>query len=500
MLRTIFVKSEGDYIATLLPKVVTFGTILLAPPHCGKGGKVMRKPLIAVALGVISLLALAMTCQAASTVKIRGYVTARPDEQTIKILDDVIALDAATQFELTNNSGGPKMMLKDVSVGTLVEAEGTWSARHRFTAKKITCDAAQFEKQIHGRAYLDRDPPDAAVIGSGQKAILRADGETLVMAEKTDRSWPLTSPELKTVAATEPARAFLVGRQVRYEGVRLPDGNISVKKIELGEPAAADAYRNPDKIQVVRTTDKQTGIDILEFRRGEKKVEGRMKLFPVKQVQEYVSELGRKLLPPSADITSRALEFRFFVVEDPHINAAALPDGTILINTGLLGAMDSEAELALVISHEIAHVLQAHYWREVHETRTKRVLITIAAIAGSGFVGDLSLFLGQLGLASVVNGYSRDIENQADRIGLQNVIALGYDPRAATGFFNTMVERYRDRSTSALWSNHDSSLLRGSFLNVQLARQYPENHFDKAVADTEQFKAMKEAMGPVKIM
>ncbi len=63
-----------------------------------------------------------------------------------------------------------------------------------------------------------------------------------------------------------------------------------------------------------------------------------------------------------------------------------------------------------------------------------------------------------------------------------------------------MISRYGDRSTSALWSNHDSSVLRGSFLTVQLARQYPEEKFSKAVTDTDKFKAMKEAMGPVKVM
>jgi predicted Zn-dependent protease len=213
-----------------------------------------------------------------------------------------------------------------------------------------------------------------------------------------------------------------------------------------------------------------------------------------------LTNLGRKLLPPQNDVTARALEFRFYVVEDPSINAASLPDGTILINTGLLGAVENESQLAFVISHEIAHVLQAHYWREVTETRSKRVLITIAAIAGSGFIGDVSLFLGQMGLAAVVNGYSRRIENQADRVAMQNLIDLGYDPRTAIGFFRLMIDRYSDRSTSALWSSHDFSLLRGSFLTVQLGRQYPEGHFDKAITQTDGFTTMKDVMGPVKVM
>jgi hypothetical protein len=61
------------------------------------------------------------------------------------------------------------------------------------------------------------------------------------------------------------------------------------------------------------------------------------------------------------------------------------------------------------------------------------------------------------------------------------------------------IERYSQRTTSRLWSDHDSSLMRGSFLTVQLMRQYPESHWEKAKKDTDAFQAMREAMGPVKI-
>ena len=126
-------------------------------------------------------------------------------------------------------------------------------------------------------------------------------------------------------------------------------------------------------------------------------------------------------------------------------------------------------------------------------------MIMSGAVASSYFIRDLGLFLGQLGMEAVVNGYSRHIENQADRLGLQNVIDLGYDPRSAVRFFHIMVEKY-GRSSSAIWSNHDSNLMRGSFLTVQLGLQYPQGRFDHTVVDTEAFKKMKETMGPVKVM
>jgi predicted Zn-dependent protease len=281
--------------------------------------------------------------------------------------------------------------------------------------------------------------------------------------------------------------------------VRQPDGTIAVSRLELGSAAPAGAYKNPGGIEIVQTKDEKTKIDILEVKKGNK-VQGRIKLLQVPEVREYVQKLGESLLPPAASLTTREIRFRFFVVEDPQINAAALPDGTVLVNTGLLGAVENEAQLAFVLSHEIAHTLQAHLWRESNETRGARIGLAILAIGGSAFVGDVALFLGQLGIEAVVNGHSRRYENQADRLGLQNIISKGYDPREAPKMSITFIEHYGDRSMSKIWSSHESSLMRGSFLVNQIRRQYPDQKFDTTKADTDAFRAMKEAMGPVKVI
>lgn len=62
-----------------------------------------------------------------------------------------------------------------------------------------------------------------------------------------------------------------------------------------------------------------------------------------------------------------------------------------------------------------------------------------------------------------------------------------------------IIEHYGNRTTSKLWSNHDSAVLRGSFLTVQLMKQYPDHHFDGKHVNTDAFNAMREALGPVKI-
>jgi|GEM_PF-1334099 len=452
--------------------------------------------------------------------KIRGYITARIDADTIAVLTDQIRLPGANKISKRDSAGDHSMTAAELQPGMLIEAEGVWTTYHRFVAEKVEVDAGILNRQIHNSSYLQEEPTQADKIKGGDAAELAADGESLLLSARTKRAWSTASPKVVEASiATNPApdtnaldttgadteappanlaTATLSGRRVSYTGLRQPDGRIAVERVELGSPAPADAYKLPHGMEVVRAKDPQTNIDVLEFRRG-KKVDGRLKLFSDKHVQEYVSQLGDSLIPAGAKGTVKPIEFRFFVIEDSSINAVALPDGTVLVDTGLLGAVENEAQLAFVLSHEIAHVLQAHYWREVHETRAQRVTLLIVGIAASVYIGDVALFLAGIGMASVVNGHQRELENQADRLGLQNIIQHGYDPRTAPGFMNIIVEKYGNRSTSKIWSNHDSSLLRGSFLTVQLMQQYPDRHFDGRRVNSEAFQTMRDNMGPVKI-
>lgn len=468
----------------------------------------MRRGRLATLIAVLALICLSalargMPRPSPSKTKLRGYITARVDDHTVAILDDRIHLGAQTRLVARDSAGERAASAADLQPGMMVEAEGVWSARHQFTAEKVTAELGLLEKQIHEKAYLQEEPADAAKIAHGGPAELKADGEWLLLSGSTKREWssaPATSEATTSLEnETPPAGGtMLAGRLVRYSGARGTDGKIAAEQVSLGPPAPPEAYKMPHGLAVVPAKDPQTGIRVIEFRHGTK-VKGRMKLFPVEEVQNYVADLGDSLLPAAARGTTRALEFRFFVVEDPSINAESLPDGTVLVNTGLVAAVENEAQLAFVLSHEVAHVLQAHYWREVHETRPQRVGLLIAGLAGGFFIGDLGVFLSELGMAGVVNGHQRELENQADRLGMQNIIEHGYDPREASKFSRIIIERYGDRSTSKLWSNHDSSVLRGSFLTVQLLREYPEGHFDGARVDTDAFRAMRDAMGPVKI-
>jgi len=449
-------------------------------------------------LAALTLISLPYDLRAAGKVKLHGYITGKAGDQTLLILDDRVEMTAVTRVQGQDASGEHPMKADEISSGMLIEAEGQWLDKHKFFAEKIRVDLRENEKKIHGTAYLQETPEDAGKIAKGEAGKIKLDGYWLEVSQSTKREWdPDKVAEAGAKGAVSNGR--LAACHVKYTGVRRSDGRVDAEQIDLGPPAPADAYKTPHDLEVLRAKDPQTGIGILEFRQG-KKVQVRMKLLAEPSVQEYVSHLGDSLLPAGAQETSRPIEFRFFVIEDSSVNAESLPDGTVLINTGLLGVVDNEAQLAFVLSHEIAHVLQVHYKREVEETRGARVGLTIAGIAAGAFIGDVGPFLSQVGIASVVNGHQRDLENQADRLGLQNVIEHGYDPREAANFSRIIINRYGDRSTSKLWSNHDNSVIRGSFLTVQLARVYPDKNWNDAKKTTQPFQAMKEDLGPVKIM
>jgi hypothetical protein len=445
---------------------------------CRKDLALKTFPRRAIACGFALALCLAclpVTVKAAVTkLKLRGYLTGRSETNTLQILDDRIELTTASRVLSKDTTGEHPFNPQELAPGMLVEAEGQWLDKHRFFAETLIVDLREDDKKIHGSAYLQEEPADATRIAAGESSELKLDGYWLNLDNSTKRAWNPAKAGESLPSKASGQNGALAGYHVKYSGTRRKDGRVEAEELELGPPASPDDYKLPHNLEVVRAQDPQTGIAVLEFRQGN--------------------------IPEGAKGTSRPIEFRFFVVEDPEINAASLPDGTLLINTGLLGAIENEAQLAFILSHEMAHVLQVHYRREIEETRGSRIGLTIAGVAAGAFIGNAGIFMAQIGIASVVNGHQRDLENQADRLGLQNVIEHGYDPREAPNFSRIIINRYGNRTTSMLWSNHESSVIRGSFMTVQLMREYPESHWDQTKKNTAAFLTMKDDLGPVKIM
>ncbi|MFT0850494.1 M48 family metalloprotease [Achromobacter sp. F4_2707] len=186
-------------------------------------------------------------------------------------------------------------------------------------------------------------------------------------------------------------------------------------------------------------------------------------------VLQYLTDMGRKLAS-HADTTAERINV--FALRDPQINAFALPGGYIGINSGLVVAARSESELASVVAHEIAHVLQRHIARGMTQrAQTNHAMMAalagalLAALSGSP---DLVMGVAAFGQAAAVDrqlGFSRQAEQEADRVGLTMMTRAGYDPAGMARMFELLSNASRlNQGTggNAYTSTHPLSVQRMS--------------------------------------
>ncbi|GAB4554724.1 MAG: hypothetical protein Tsb0014_47590 [Pleurocapsa sp.] len=166
---------------------------------------------------------------------------------------------------------------------------------------------------------------------------------------------------------------------------------------------------------------------------------------------KYLDGIGQKL----AKLMGRdEFTYEFNIIEDPTPNAFALPGGKIFFHTGMLQLMDSEAELAGVLAHEIAHSVLSHGYSKIGESAlTSTASSLLGSLAGKE-VGTIA----QVGEVLLNQKFSRDKEKQADILGLRVLDASGY---AADGLYNVMekLKQLQGESNLAesLLSSHPAS-------------------------------------------
>ena len=203
-------------------------------------------------------------------------------------------------------------------------------------------------------------------------------------------------------------------------------------------------------------------------------------------VSEYVDRVGQNLVKHS----DAKVPFHIKVVDTDEVNAFAFPGGYFYVNKGLLLAADNEAELAGVMSHEIAHVTARH----ATERMSKAQYLQLAAIPALFIGGYWTQMAIQNGLGLGINlellGVTRESEREADTLGLQYLWNSGYDPNAFVSFFEKLQEQEKSKpgKLSGFFRTHPYTLNRiASALDDQ--RCLPEK--DNYVLDTSEFGRVK---------
>ncbi len=148
------------------------------------------------------------------------------------------------------------------------------------------------------------------------------------------------------------------------------------------------------------------------------------KVYESAALQGYVNGVGQKIALHSHRPN---LQYHFTVLDSPEINAFALPGGYVYITRGILAYLNSEAELAAVLAHEIGHVTARHGVRQASASQATGIGIALASI----FVPQInSSNLGQNLAGALLSGYGRDHELEADRLGAEYLARTEYDPHA----------------------------------------------------------------------
>ena len=158
---------------------------------------------------------------------------------------------------------------------------------------------------------------------------------------------------------------------------------------------------------------------------------GRGLLYRQNTVNDYISRVGHSVTPA---IVGDAVKIHFYVLKDPAVNAMAFPNGNVYINVGLLARLENEAQLAHVLSHEVAHVVQRHSLKGSYSRQN-----TIVA----AHITDLLMFGTSIAYLPFIHGlsvYSQEQELEADKYALEYMRGANYDVRQSQEVFRVIQE------------------------------------------------------------
>jgi len=241
---------------------------------------------------------------------------------------------------------------------------------------------------------------------------------------------------------------------------------------------ADDKKKNPDAIG---DRDVGKGVNFYSLEKEialgkglAQQVERQAKIIDDPIIAEYVNRVGQNLVRNS----DAKVPFTIKVIDTEDVNAFALPGGFFFVNSGLILKADTEAELAGVMAHEIAHVAARHGTRQATRGELAQ-LATIPLIFMGGWTG---YGIRQAASILVPIGYlqfSREFEGEADMLGLQYMYKTGYDPGAFVDFFEKIesLEKKKPGTISKVFSTHpptDARIIKAQ-QNIQtMLKERPE--------------------------
>jgi Zn-dependent protease with chaperone function len=281
----------------------------------------------------------------------------------------------------------------------------------------------------------------------------------------------MPSTKLKGKGITD-LSSIPLGYEVTVKGMRLHNGDVQAQEIEAKPNGTAmfegDILKSTNAAEEAWVKDGhmfEAGSDGSRVERGRIVEDG--------PLVHRARGILHKLAPPYVDVN----QLRLRVVETKEWNAAAMGNGAIWINSGLLSDA-SDDEIAVVLGHELAHYTHEHSRRNARRGMWGQMITAgVQGALASGQASatrDLAAVAAAMSLSAWTSGYSRDLEDQADRVGLRYAHEAGYDVNVGPSLWARFRDKYgeQDKVTSFLVGTHSRPTDRIRNIERELVRNY----------------------------
>jgi predicted Zn-dependent protease len=243
--------------------------------------------------------------------------------------------------------------------------------------------------------------------------------------------------------------------------------------------------------------EKQIGKD------ADKQIQQQYGLYDNNELQAYVDDIGQEMLAvshmnrPDTPVEYEGTDFYFCVLDSPVVNAFALPGGYIYVTRGLLSHLDNEAQLSVVLGHEIGHVIARHASQRAFEQQMGQIALIGGAIGGEllGLPGGDILGIGSQAAQLLFLSYSRDDERESDRLGVEYASMQQYKAAEGAQFFVSL-ERMSKQSGQSIpdWqSTHPDPAERAKSI-PELAEQWRAKGYEQTIDNTDQYMGKLDNM------
>jgi len=375
---------------------------------------------------IVAVAVCLLAASVASADKLKGYLW-EVSPASIVVEGQAVSLGPETRIERQNQKD---ITAKDLRIGWEVEVDAR-EYGSGWTARNVRVMNARFEQEeISG------------IIDGVEKDHFLVDGDVCRLAKGVQ------SPGLKP------------GMRFKGKGIRMDDRSVEIKEGQVmpaefvGEEAQFMAAASQEVAQLQR----------------------QLKVVKDPELQAYVDKIGKSLVPKWVD--PQQMNFTFTLVNDPSLNAFALPDGTVVVHSGLLAALENEAQLATVLGHEISHVTHRHGFKGYKDQQSKKKWFGLGSLVAGIVVGTQTdsalagLVTGvgsQLALTAAVNGHGRKLEDEADVVGLYYMTEAGYDYMEAPEVWRVFGKYTKDQSAVKNWFFSDHSTHEARIKNLTKA-------------------------------